>query len=227
MYKIGWQSLKNVSSDRDYGASEAAHAHPAADVVPAANVLPAAAHPVSAQWFVTRVLGRKSFLTSGAGIKPYIKSCQQLKRFRNMFSGSSPCLLGQHGSCSSAQLPVELSVNMLQNLFLNLPPHSVLNANLFAYLSQNLKLLWCPLKNAKFWDNSAFIANIHFVTLKCMVWYLPPYYQRIGGSESKSILLTFTVLVILIFEPFIILKVWSDLWPRLKSKWSSNTLSST
>ena len=30
------------------------------------------------------------------------------KRFCNMFSGSSSCLLGQHGSCSSAQLPVEL-----------------------------------------------------------------------------------------------------------------------
>ena len=33
-------------------------------------------------------------------------------------------LLGQRGSCSSAQLPVELSENLLQNLFLNLPPHS-------------------------------------------------------------------------------------------------------
>ena len=30
-----------------------------------------------------------------------------------MFSGSSPCLLGQHGSSSSAHLPVELSENML------------------------------------------------------------------------------------------------------------------
>ena len=47
------------------------------------------------------------------------------KRFCNMFSGSSPCLLGQHGSCSSAQLPVELSENMLQNLFHNLPPQTV------------------------------------------------------------------------------------------------------
>ena len=34
------------------------------------------------------------------------------KRFCNMFSGSSPCLLGQHGSCSSAQLSVELSENI-------------------------------------------------------------------------------------------------------------------
>ena len=42
-----------------------------------------------------------------------------------MFSGSSPCLLGQHGSCNSAQLPVELLENMLQNLFLNLPPQTV------------------------------------------------------------------------------------------------------
>ena len=33
--------------------------------------------------------------------------------------------LGQHGSCSSAQLPVELSENLLQNLFLNLPPRTV------------------------------------------------------------------------------------------------------
>ena len=47
------------------------------------------------------------------------------KRFCSMFSGSSPCLLGQHGSCSSAQLPVELVENMQQNLFLDLPPHSV------------------------------------------------------------------------------------------------------
>ena len=43
----------------------------------------------------------------------------------NIFSWSSSCLLGQHGSCSSSQLPVELSENMLQNLFLNLPPQSV------------------------------------------------------------------------------------------------------
>ena len=47
------------------------------------------------------------------------------KRFCNMISGSSPCLLGQHGNCSSAQLPVELPENMLQNLFLNLPPQTV------------------------------------------------------------------------------------------------------
>ena len=33
-----------------------------------------------------------------------------------MFSESSPCLLGQHGSCITAQRPVELSENILQNL---------------------------------------------------------------------------------------------------------------
>ena len=47
------------------------------------------------------------------------------KRFRKMFSGSSPCLLGQHCTCSSAQLPVELSENMLKNILLNLLPHTV------------------------------------------------------------------------------------------------------
>ena len=47
------------------------------------------------------------------------------RRFCNMFSRSSPCLLGQHGSCSIAQWSVELSENMLQNLLLNLPPQTV------------------------------------------------------------------------------------------------------
>ena len=42
-----------------------------------------------------------------------------------MFSESSPKLLGLHGSCSSAKLPVELSENILQNLLLNLPPQTV------------------------------------------------------------------------------------------------------
>ena len=47
-----------------------------------------------------------------------------------MFFGSSPCLLGQHGSCTLAQLPVELSENMLQSLFLNLLPQTVLDMTL-------------------------------------------------------------------------------------------------
>ena len=46
------------------------------------------------------------------------------KRFWNKFSGISP-FLALAGSCSSAQLPVELSEIMLQNLFLNLPPQTV------------------------------------------------------------------------------------------------------
>ena len=42
-----------------------------------------------------------------------------------MFSESSACLLGQHGRCSSAQLPVKLSENIFQNLLHNLPPQTV------------------------------------------------------------------------------------------------------
>ena len=36
--------------------------------------------------------------------------------FCNMFSEISPYLLGEHGSCSTAQRPGELSENILQNL---------------------------------------------------------------------------------------------------------------
>ena len=42
-----------------------------------------------------------------------------------LFSVSSLCLPGQHCSCRTAQQPVELSENMLQNLFYKLPPPSV------------------------------------------------------------------------------------------------------
>ena len=42
-----------------------------------------------------------------------------------MFSESSPCLLGQQGSCSAAQRPGELSENMLQNPRNKLPPQTV------------------------------------------------------------------------------------------------------
>ena len=50
------------------------------------------------------------------------KSCtvsgsRVVKKFCKMFSESSPCLLGQHGSCSTAQRPVELSENVLNNHF--------------------------------------------------------------------------------------------------------------
>ena len=54
-----------------------------------------------------------------------IWGCRLSKGFCNMFSGSSPCLLGQHGNCGSAQLPVELSEDMLQNLFHNPPPQTI------------------------------------------------------------------------------------------------------
>ena len=42
-----------------------------------------------------------------------------------MFSESFPCLLGQHGSCNPAQQAVELSENMVQNIFNKLPPQTV------------------------------------------------------------------------------------------------------
>ena len=42
-----------------------------------------------------------------------------------MFSESSPCLLVEHGSCSTAQRQGELSENILHNLFHNLMPQTV------------------------------------------------------------------------------------------------------
>ena len=48
------------------------------------------------------------------------------KRFYRMFSESSPCLLWQHSSCSTTQRPAELSENILQNIFHNLSPKTVL-----------------------------------------------------------------------------------------------------
>ena len=47
------------------------------------------------------------------------------RRFCKMFSEGSPRLLGQHGSCSAAQRPGELSENILQNLQNKLPPKTV------------------------------------------------------------------------------------------------------
>ena len=54
-----------------------------------------------------------------------------------MFSVSSSCLLGQHGSCSTAQRPGELSENILQNLQKKLPPQTV------EYYKSHLLLLDC------------------------------------------------------------------------------------
>ena len=52
----------------------------------------------------------RQWLQSGAS------GCE--KRFCKICPESSPCLLGEHGSCSAAQQPVELSENiLLQNLF--------------------------------------------------------------------------------------------------------------
>ena len=48
------------------------------------------------------------------------------KRCCKMFSESSFCFLGQHGSCSTGQRPLELSENILQNLshdLMNNPVH--------------------------------------------------------------------------------------------------------
>ena len=45
-----------------------------------------------------------------------------------MFSDSSPCLLGQHGSCSTAQQPGNSQKNSLQNLRNKWPPHPVLES---------------------------------------------------------------------------------------------------
>ena len=50
------------------------------------------------------------------------------KKFCKMFSESSPCLLGQHGTCSTVQQPVELSENILQNIFHNRTPQTVRSA---------------------------------------------------------------------------------------------------
>ena len=52
-----------------------------------------------------------------------------------MFSESSLCLLGQHGSCSTAQQPVELSINISQNLQNKLLPQTVLHQQIKDTLS--------------------------------------------------------------------------------------------
>ena len=77
-----------------------------------------------------------------------------------MFSGSSPCLLEQHGSCSSDQLPMEHSENMLQNLFLNLPPQTV------PFGEQNCEYsgasLYGPRMSARLYGQPACMVNFHW-----------------------------------------------------------------
>ena len=46
------------------------------------------------------------------------KPQQGCERGFKMFSESSTCLLGQHGSCSTVQRPLELSKNISKNIFL-------------------------------------------------------------------------------------------------------------
>ena len=50
---------------------------------------------------------------------------QVVNKVLYFFLESSPCLLGQHGSCSTAQLPGELSEHILQNLRNKLAPQTV------------------------------------------------------------------------------------------------------
>ena len=57
------------------------------------------------------------------------------KGFCNMFSKSYPCLLGQNGSCSTAQQPGDISENSLQNLRNKCPPHPVGHLPPFPLLS--------------------------------------------------------------------------------------------
>ena len=63
---------------------------------------------------------RKNQFFTGWGDRGHL-----FRRFCNMFSKTSPCLLGQHGSCSEAQQPGELSENSKQNLRNKWPPHPV------------------------------------------------------------------------------------------------------
>ena len=64
-----------------------------------------------------------------------------------MFSKSSPCSLGQYGSCSTAHQPAELSENISQNLFHNLPPQT---------LEITGMLKWCAWKGVRLNCSSIF-----------------------------------------------------------------------
>ena len=63
-------------------------------------------------------------------------------RFCILFSERSPCLLGQHGSCSTAQRPGELSENILQNLFHKLPPQTVHLFKVTVFKLQSTLMAW-------------------------------------------------------------------------------------
>ena len=72
--------------------------------------LPAAVHGrrLRVQGEAGRVQGARNAEQGEPRLLSTVSGGMLCKRFCNMFSGSSPCLLGQHGSCSSAQQPVEL-----------------------------------------------------------------------------------------------------------------------
>ena len=53
-------------------------------------------------------------ITQREGLPHYSLGRQLVPMVCYMFSENSPCLLGQHGSCSTAQWPGELSENMMQ-----------------------------------------------------------------------------------------------------------------
>ena len=67
------------------------------------------------------------FLCSNLKANPVVCGGDMFRRFCNMFSESFPCLLGQHDSCRAAQLPVELSENIFQNLWNKLPPQTLVH----------------------------------------------------------------------------------------------------
>ena len=73
--------------------------------------------------------------TSAATLLHTVWGGNLFRRFCNTFSESSLCLLGQHGSCSTAERPVELSINISQNLQNKLLPQTVLHQQIKDTLS--------------------------------------------------------------------------------------------
>ena len=72
-----------------------------------------------------------------------------------MFSESSPCLFGQHRSCSTAQRPVELLEDLLQNIFHNLRPQTVWIVRF------NYKVKFLGIPEQRYYANS----SLHFLLL--------------------------------------------------------------
>ena len=72
-----------------------------------------------------------------------------------MFSENLPCLLRQHGSCSTAQRPEKLSEKILQNLFHSLTPQTVYDVH---------KIEFPPHQSAKF------TVSQQIFWPECVVW---------------------------------------------------------